>query len=477
MWCVRNMNESFKPARGCVAWCLYIIALCLWFIPPRILAHLGFQTNDYDFGIYVNLVDNLAAGHGFHSSVLGLNHLGEHFSPIVAIFIPAAWCGVTPWALLIAQGLCAVITIALLTMYAQVELAALPERSRRVGLCVLIGLFLFYRPFIAAWDFQFQPMVLGMPLVAAALVAMQRNRWRWLWILVPLLLMTRESAGLSLLGLAIVAGLRYRRPRMALTLVVAGIVVPLVVIGWVMPHFRVGEWVGHAERVGPLVDLPGKGLYLARLLGPLGLFPLGGWVEALAALPGMLLNMAVGFGKQYSADKHYDAQLAVFLMAAAVQGFQGLEKKRADFPRVGKIALAAALAVALLSQIQWQSSHPIRRYIKYWPTSENAAIRRALVPLAQLPESYTLSADPALGPHVCERLGYRTLFGGLDAAQLVPGQLIVVRRDDTGVARLLAAGKVSMVAQTSELWLVAETNLTDAVSLREVLTRDGWSNP
>lgn len=460
-----------------MAWCLGLIALCLWFIPPRILAHLGFHTNDYDFGIYLNLVENLARGHGFHSSVIGVNHLGEHFSPIMAVFVPAAWCGVTPWALLIAQGLCAVVTIALLIMYAQAELVGLPGRSRRVGLGVLAGLFLFYRPFIAAWDFQFQPMVLGMPLVAAALVAMQRNRWRWLWILVPLLLMTRESAGLSLIGLAIVAGLRYRRPRIAWTFAIAGIVVPLVVMGWVMPHFRAGDWVGHAERVGPLVDLPGKGLYLVRLLGPLGLLPLGGWVELLAALPGMLLNLAVGFGKQYSADKHYDAQLAVFLMAAAVRGFQGLEKRRADFPRVGKIALGAALVVALFSQIQWQSSHPIRRYGKYWPTAEDAVVRRALAPLAALPETYVLSADPALGPRVCGRLNYRTLYGGLDATKLAPGQLIVVRRGDASVAKLLDERDVVMVARAADLWLVAEKNLANVASLRDVLLSRGWVAP
>ena len=447
----------------------------MWFIPPRILAQIGFHTNDYDFGIYLNLVENLARGHGFHSSVIGVNHLGEHFSPIMAVFVPAAWLGVTPWALLIAQGLCAVVTIALLILYAQAELAGLPGRSRRVGLGVLAGLFLFYRPFIAAWDFQCQPMVLGMPLVAAALVAMQRNRWRWLWILVPLLLMTRESAGLSVIGLAIVAGLRYRRWSVAAALAAIGVVTPLAVLGWIMPHFRAGDWVGHAERVGPLVDLPGKGLYLARLLGPLGFLPLGGWVEFLGAIPGMLLNLAVGFGKQYSADKHYDAQLAVFLMAAAVRGFQGLEKRRADFPRVGKIALGAALVVALFSQIQWQSSHPIRRYAKYWPKPGDAALRAALAPLAALPETYVVSADPALGPHVCGRFNYRTLYAGLDAAKLEPGQLIVVRRGDERVAKLLARGDVVMVAQAAGLWLVAEKRATDSEPLLGLLAGAGWS--
>jgi len=314
-----------------------------------------------------------------------------------------------------------------------------------------------------------------MPLVAAALMAMQRNRWSWLWILVPLLLMTRESAGLSLLGLAIVAGLRYRRWRAAAVLAAVGIVTPLAVLGWVMPHFRSGDWAGHTGRVGPLVDLPGKGLYIARLLGPLGLLPLGGWVELLAALPGMLLNLAVGFGKQYSADKHYDAQLAVFLMAAAVRGFQSLEKKKTDFPTIGKIAVAAALVIALFSQIQWQSSHPIRRYAKYWPKPGDAAMRAELAALAGLPETWVVSADPALGPHVCARFNYRTLYAGLDVAKLEPGQLIVVRRGDEGVAKLLARGDLAMVAQTAGLWLVAEKSLGDVESVRGRLAGAGWN--
>lgn len=50
--------------------------------------YYGFGMDVFDIGIYSNLAYNLAHGAPFWSSILQKNHLGEHFSPIMAAFAP-----------------------------------------------------------------------------------------------------------------------------------------------------------------------------------------------------------------------------------------------------------------------------------------------------------------------------------------------------------------------------------------------------
>ncbi len=466
-----------RPGWG---WFLYIALLLAWFVPPRLLAHLSFHTNDLDFGLYSNLVGNLASGHGFYSSILGRSHLGEHFSPIMIFFVPAAWLGVTPWALLLAQGLSAAITVAILTRLAEKKLEPLDPYYRQFFLVLLVLLFLFYRPLLAAWDFQFQPILLGAPLVAAALWAMDAARWRWLWILVPLLLLTRESAGLAVAGLGLVAALRYRRPAAAIALLVIGLALPVILAKWFIPWQRQGVWLEHMNRIEPLFDPPGKGTYFVKLLGPLGFLPLFGWREALGALPNALLNIAVNHRQQYAADLHYDAQLAVFVMLGAIRGVRPLvawaDRLNARRAGRGRWLIAAVVMLALFFQAQWQSSHPIRRYGKFWPQPGQWADHKALAPLAALPEEFLLSADPWIGPHLCGRPGYKTLYHANWHLTLLPGQLLVVRDTDEKARRLARLGWIVPLARHGSLVLLYASGLSDndrAFVLQQALDA-GW---
>jgi len=471
-----------KPAAPSWIRFSYWAFLCAWFIPPRFLAHLSLHTYDRDFGLYENLVSNIAAGSGFYSSVLGYSHLGEHFNPILTLFVPAAWFGVIPWALLLAQGLSAVITIALLTELAVWELRELEPRTRRAGMGFLVLMFLFYRPFIAAWDFQFQPILLGAPLVACALWSMHKNRWSWLWLLIPALLSTRESAGLSVIGLGLLAWLRYGRRRVALSMICLGVLVPVLLTLWFIPSHSQDAWLDHTRRVDPFGDLAGKGLYLLRLLGPIGFLPLFGWRAASAALPGLLLNVAVGFDKQYSADKHYDAQVAVFLMMAAITGVRPFLKFTTKWgeARHSLIPLVqgAVVCLALFCQVHWQSSHPLRRYVKYWPSPVHARIRAAVAPFARLPERFIVSADPYIGPHLCQRRNYVTLCDPGWYRKVQPGQLVVVRKEDSSAARLKADGTLTLLAATSDLLLLTERTLqeTDQSFVQDYAGSNGWKN-
>src|SRR5262245_55777652 len=51
----------------------------------KVIQYYSFRIDDFDTGIYSNLIWHLANGSWFYSDVLSRNHLGEHFSPIIAV--------------------------------------------------------------------------------------------------------------------------------------------------------------------------------------------------------------------------------------------------------------------------------------------------------------------------------------------------------------------------------------------------------
>ena len=80
----------------------------------KILQYYSFQISDLDTGIYSNVVWNLVNGNWFYSGVLNRDHLGEHFSPIIALFAPFFILYPSPVWLLGAQGLAVGTTYVLL---------------------------------------------------------------------------------------------------------------------------------------------------------------------------------------------------------------------------------------------------------------------------------------------------------------------------------------------------------------------------
>src|SRR5690606_10871127 len=108
---------------------------------------------------------------------------------------------------------------------------------------LLLVLMMLYPPLLATWNTQFQPIELGLPMVVGVMMLLHaaptRRNVLLLWMLVVLLLSTRESAPLSVLGLAIYAA-SLKRARLALLLGIVASAWAAIAMGIVMPWFRDG---------------------------------------------------------------------------------------------------------------------------------------------------------------------------------------------------------------------------------------------
>ena len=296
---------SAKPRIDVSFWLTSAIVFVIVLV-PKLFQHAAAHTGDLDTGNYSNLAWAIVHGEGFQGSVLGRHHLGEHCSPIMALVAPLYLLWTSAYVLMILQAAAVWVAMLLVLRFADARLRAAgfgdaddnrdAERVRFWACAALLVLMFTYPPLIATWATQFQPIELGMPLVVAAILLMHARRDGWLAVVTVLLLATRESAPLAVVGLGVYAALALRRWRLAVVLLIAAGAWAGLAMGVVMPYFRAGANWAHDRYIGPGAMWDLKARYLATMvlaLGPLPLLGRSALAATAASVPGVLLNVAV----------------------------------------------------------------------------------------------------------------------------------------------------------------------------------------
>ena len=433
----------------------YITAAVIFviFLIPKLFQHAGAHTGDLDTGIYSNLAWALTHGEGFTGSVLGRHHLGEHFSPIMLVVAPLYLLWPSAYVLMILQAVAVTLAVVLALRMADVELrrAGVVEaqwgdqaasRARFAACALLIVLFMIYPPLLATLQAQFQPIELGMPMVIGAIMLMHARRDGWLALVTLLLLTTRESAPLSVAGLAIYAAVALRRWKLAIVLLLVAGAWAAISMGVIMPAFRThGRWA-HVRHLGPWEMWDLKGKYLAAMLLGLGPLPFLGrraLAATGAAVPGILLNLAVARHTQLTFVGHYDAQTAPFMMVGAVHGVAWLAPRLRDAglrPAVLTAAASVALAVGMLVMTEVRTALELME--EYYPIEQRRQfVREARQLAARYADAPAMSAWAFIGPQVCHRPRYMAMRAGgtwparmeWAADRLLPGTIILVPTD------------------------------------------------
>jgi len=429
-----------------------------------------FRVNDFDTGIYGNVLANLARGEGFWSDIHGVNQLGEHFSPILALLIPVAWLGNPALGLLLVESLAAASAmVMLMAMVRRVDRA--PGADLRWWF--FLALLMLNRPIVSAAGGDFHPSTLAMPLIAGALLALRARRWWVAGVLGALLLGVKENGGLALAGLGLWLGLVERRTRAGVIVTLIGLCAAATITWGVMPIFRAGAW-HHAERLGPWAHLPAKAWYLFALGAGLSMLPFFSRRALVAAAPLTMLNLAVTYEPQFGLRHHYDDMSIIFWAAAAIEGMPCAVRfwreqviARGQWARRALGACAALSALAVASR---PAALEIPRRV-FSPEDHRSRVREELERLESsgLPAPDALiSASSGIGPRFAARRGYRSLQGSADAFAPRPGEVIIM------APTLSTWGMVDTAAWISALDATeSATRLRESEVLHVWFVRDG----
>jgi uncharacterized membrane protein len=362
---------------------LGIAAFTAGFSALAILRHRAFGSGRFDLGNMTQAVWSTA--HGDVLSVTDvhgeqISRLGAHFDPILVLLAPLWWFWPDPELLLVVQA--GVVASGALPVYwlGRKHLGA-TWPAAALGLAYLLS-----APVQWLTVSDFHAVAFACPLLLFAWWHLDEGRLWAFALLAAAALATKEHVGLAVAAMGIWYAVRHRAPRAGAAIAVVAGTVALVAALVVVPHFApTGSSAFESRYDAP--SLEGRDLsYLAALLLPLGLLPLGAPLAALAALPELALNMLSATVTQTSVKTHYAAVALPALFAAAIFAAARLDRRLAYAAAVG--SLAGMLALGPAGRVDVRSD------------AHDEAARRAV---ALVPDTASVSATNALGAHLSAR--------------------------------------------------------------------------
>ncbi|BBI99784.1 hypothetical protein FGKAn22_14770 [Ferrigenium kumadai] len=391
---------------------LALAVISLYFLLALFLGlsrHWGYITSINDLGVFDQAVWGTMHGQFLlNTSQLDqpINWLGFHFNPVILLFVPLYAIAPYPEWFTLAQALA--LSLAAWPIFL---LASRICRSETAGLLWVVAY--LANPFLlnaAAWDFH--PVSLAVPLIALALLSVEKMDRRLLFVSCLPLLLIQEQFGLTVTAFGLLWWLRNRQWKIAVGLVLVGITHTALVLGVIMPalsptgsHVMFASELGHLSRYGWLGKSAGDmtsnllhhpwsiaqavlfdrlgWTYLTLLLLPFFGFPLAATVYLLPALPDLAANLLSSNPMPRSVFAYHSVTLVPVLTIAAAYSARCISRQWEwlSNAQISGLALVSSLVMGYAL-----APLPIAGAVNFWaparfpvvPDPAPAAIRAAL---------------------------------------------------------------------------------------------------
>jgi uncharacterized membrane protein len=388
-------------------WVPWLIALAVFaaYLPISLYRYWRLDPTSWDLGIFTEYVKQYA---NLHAPIVdirapGMDLLGDHFHPIVALIAPFFRLFPTPVTLLVAQALLAAVSVIPVSRAAADKLGT--GAGRAIG--AAYGFSWGLQQMI---NYDFHEIAFAVPLLAFSLSALVRGRYRAavLWAL-PLVFV-KEDQGFTLAAIGIIIMLAYGRQRTGLLLTVWGLAWSLLAITVIIPHFSPTHsylYWGEAGTVRPagtplsvtglisqlLAGLPTKVPTLVMIVLPTAFIALRSPL-AFAAVPSILIRFINNNPDYWSTDWHYNATVMPIVFIAAIDAMARIRAARAaaateaaDATRTSAIGVAGSTV---------RAPSALASALERYGAAMMLAIAAALAfefPLSQLwtPQTYQIS--------------------------------------------------------------------------------------
>jgi uncharacterized membrane protein len=381
-----------------------VYALVMGFIV--VTRHVALRTHALDLGYYVQVVWNIAAGHGAYVTFPTMHAWGDHLSPVLYLLAPLAWAAPGAIELLLVQTV--VLTAGALAVfgYAARRLGTVPAAG---GLALLF----IVNPSLHGINIRdIHPQAFAITLLVGAALAFDARRYAWCAIALALTLACREDAAIAVCGFGIWLATARGRWRLGAAVAVGSVLLLAIDLKYVMPLFR-GEPYPHLHRHAYLGSslgeillnivlrpwrwvgvafAPGKLLYLLVMLLPLGFLPLLAPRALAAAAPALALNLLSIDPVLANFRSQYQAFVLPFLMLAAVDGYARIR----EWPRAQALVGLGLFASVLLTARTANDLMVTRWRLDAGQRAAHALMRR-------IPGDAPVSANERLAPHLATR--------------------------------------------------------------------------
>jgi uncharacterized membrane protein len=381
-----------------------------------LLRHADLRSSS-DLALYDQAVWHYSLLEGPRTTVLLRlpNILGDHFDPILATLAPLYWLWADVRMLLIAQAVLVAVAAVPIFHY------CLPRVGPR-GAGAFAAAYLLFWGVHSAVGFDFHNIAFAPPLIAALVLAADRERWPLFFAaLVPLLLVKEDLAVfVAFLGLYLLAR---RALWQGLATVALGVgwyaLVTGVLIPWAAGPAEYAHWSYDALGTGlgdallniaadPLLPVeaflsegaPRKLATIALLTVPfLGLVlasPL-----AILGVPLLAERMLSANPNLWGNEFHYSLMLAPILAMAAADGLHNLGRLGGfDARRAASVVAAAVIALNVAASA---ALSPFRALLDAGLYSRSPAERSAYGALERIPPGASVAALNYFTPHLSHR--------------------------------------------------------------------------
>jgi uncharacterized membrane protein len=405
----RPYPHALAPALATVATAAYAVY--------SVMRHLRYESKVLDMGVYSQVVWQWSRFREPANSVQHFPHeLGDHFSPILALFAPAYWIHPGPVSALIGQAILIGLSIVAVERFARRRL------GRPLGLAVALSYALFWGVWSAV-DFDFHETAFAAALLAWAVDAADTRKWKRTAILLVGLLFVKEDMGLVVAAFGVwLLTQRARQP--GLIAIAGGLIAFVVVNQLVMPAFGGGGESGSDHRVyGELGSSPvaaawhvvTKPLTTADLLthpaGKLqllvlvfGAFLFLGLLSPLTivTLPQLVERLVGTDFHLWAPDYHYTLAIAPILAMGAADGLARLRRWLEPTPVARAVPAALGAGLVLLG-VGSAVTGPPKRLLQASFYSRTDLDRARDAAVRVVPRSASVAADPLIIPHLSSR--------------------------------------------------------------------------
>lgn len=336
------------------------------------------------------------------SSIKGYNIFGDHFHPVIALFVPFYWLAPGPETLIVVQGLFFALSLAPVYLFMRRRFDATPAFLLTIGYGLFWGL--QRAALFDVHEFAFAPL-----LAAMAILALDTRRFGLLWATCVLLMLTKEDliplvTGIG--GYLFIIGDR----RQGMTLAAVSLVALVLVLKIVIPYMSGLGHYGYTNTYAEALQKPW--LIPALIATPEKLRTVGLWLAPFLLLPLrsplVLLLVPLALERFLSATPlhwgtsfHYSAPLAPILAMSAGDGLARL-LPLVSSERRSRLVLGASITIVLFSAIL-PGRQPAWRLFAFDRYVPGAVERGAPDAFRVIPEDASVAAPAAIAAHLSMR--------------------------------------------------------------------------